>query len=320
MTDLRPPAATTGVVIAVVLAAIALSAGTGPAVASTPPLSCAGGDGGVRYTAGNLTVADASSATDDRPFTGDSAVTVGNVTVSADGAAFARVEQATDDACLSDVDATATPMTVETSDATLTVEGQFDALAFDDPTAGGDGIAYESGGSVTVTIADAGMPVGTTVEAVDDSGDVVTQSTVADDGSITLSLPASDGETSLGLQEAIDTDDETPDSDDGTSDSEDGTVDSDTATPDSDDETPDSDDETPASDDETMGSDDETSDSDSETENSGAGEATTAPGASDEQSERTTGGDDTETPGDSGPGFGIVAALFAILAVLVARR
>jgi hypothetical protein len=186
---------------AFVVATLALVAGTAPATASTPPLSCADGEGGVRYTAGTLTVADASDAPVSNPFTAEKAVTIGNVTLSADGPAFARLERADDSACLSDVNATATPVTVETGDATLTVEGQVDALAFEDPSVGSDGLAYESQEPVTVTIADSALPAGTTVEALDSDGEVASEATVAANGSLTLSLPASDGGTTLSLRE-----------------------------------------------------------------------------------------------------------------------
>jgi PGF-CTERM protein len=187
--------------VTAVLGGLFVLAATFPAGATAPPVSCADGEGGVRYTAGTLTVADASDAPVSNPFTAEKAITIGNVTLSADGPAFARVERADDGACLSDVNATATPVTVATSDVTVTVEGQVDTLAFEDPAVGGDGLAYESQEPVTVTIADSELPAGTTVEVLDGNGDA-REATVAANGSLTLSLPPSDGGSSLTLREA----------------------------------------------------------------------------------------------------------------------
>lgn len=207
--------------LAVLVAAGALTVAAGPAAASTPSLSCADGEGGVYYTApSNLTVADDTNATVHGPFVANGSITLDNVTFRAAGDTFARFHgHGTDGGtCLSAVNATATPLTVETGTATLTIEGRFDALAFDEPTVGGDVIAYRTTEPATVTIADSGVESGTTIVAVDADGNAVTEATVAADGSLSLTLPTRTGETRLRLQTVqpettardTGTDDETP--------------------------------------------------------------------------------------------------------------
>lgn len=203
--------------VAVLAALIAVIAVTlvGPAAASAPALSCATGDAGVHYTApSNLTVADASNATVDSPFAGNQSIAVGDVTVSADGTAFARVETATGETCLSDLDATTVPVTVESDAATVTVEGSVDALAFEDPAADEVAFAYRAENDLTVTLADAGHPAGTTLRVLDAESDrELDGATVASDGSLALSLPASEDGTRVRLitpPETADTAGQTP--------------------------------------------------------------------------------------------------------------
>jgi hypothetical protein len=297
MTDQQPTARTGTVrrrvafaVLLVLLSMLLLAAVSSSATASTPGLSCADGEGGVYYTApSNLTVADASNATVHGPFVATDAITLDNVTVRAAGDAFVRFHgHGTDGTCLSAVNATTTPLTVETEAGTLTVEGRVDALAFDDPTVGGDAIAYRTTESVTVTIADSGVEAGTTVEAVDADGNVLTEATVADDGSLSLSLPARTSATHLSLQtvQAETTTARSTETDTHTSREQTPPGSTTASTPPGTGTTTSQDTGTDAS----IGS------SDSPTT------AGTASGA--------------ETTGETGPGFGITAALLAVVGVL----
>lgn len=185
----------------VVFATVLAVALIGPAAANAPILSCATGDAGVHYTApSNLTVADASDATVDGPFAGNESVAVGNVTVSADGTAFARVETATGATCLSEVDATNATVIVDTDAATVAVDGSVAALAFDDPAADDVAFAYRAGDGSTLTLADAGHPSGTTLRVLDAETDrELDVATVASDGSLSLPLPASEAGTRVRL-------------------------------------------------------------------------------------------------------------------------
>lgn len=174
--------------IIVVLGSLALTIGGGPVAATTA--SCTDDSDGALYTApSNLTVQEASTATM-ATFPADDAVRIENLTISADGEAFVRVEQARDGACLSDVNATSTPVTIESDDATVTIDGHAEILEFKHPATDETALAYRAPETVAVTLADAGFDPGTTVAAATAGGELLAEAIVAENGSLTLALPA----------------------------------------------------------------------------------------------------------------------------------
>lgn len=223
MTDPEPRRAPALAVLLAVAAALAvLLAAGGPAVAgaqleSVPSATCGdANDTGVLYEtdAGFAAIDDAPSPPPENGTVRNATtVRMGNLTLRADGNASVRVEDATGTPCLAAVNATVPIRVAVDGGPTATVEGTASRLALG-PVAVGDGtadLAYAADAGLDLTVHRTGLARGTTVEATDGSGAILTTATAGANGRLALGLPAATANVSLAVvDEGTATDTGTP--------------------------------------------------------------------------------------------------------------
>ncbi|MFB6302924.1 MAG: hypothetical protein ABEH78_08715 [Haloferacaceae archaeon] len=189
------------------LALVVICPASAAAQAATPSLDCVGSGGGAAYvTDSGLTVYENDSAIDFGNFTDAETVDYGNVSLSATGTADVRLEDGTGNrTCLGDVNAGATPITVDADDKpAVEIASNASGVVYRNPVydRGNDAVdlAYNGSGTLNLTIESTGLAEGRTVVAEDaDSGTELARGRVGAGGAVALTLPAGDRRADLRL-------------------------------------------------------------------------------------------------------------------------
>lgn len=192
--------------LGVVLALAALATVSMP-VAAVPHVACGGtGDGTMFVADSGFTVeyAGEQPIPDDGPYQDSTTIRLQNVSLSADGAAFLRLENGTGpETCLTGINASETPVRIDPDEKqAVVVDGELDTLSLADADYGDGTIdfAYVGSGPWTLTYESTGLPENTEIVAVDQTGSELATGIVNASGSLSLLLPG--GTQTVDLRES----------------------------------------------------------------------------------------------------------------------
>lgn len=176
-------------------------------VAAVPDATCGGAGDGTTFVADSgftVEYTDTQPIPDDGPVQGSDTIRVPNVTLSAAGDAFVRLENGTGpETCLTGINASETPIRVDPDgEQAVVIDGGLDTLSLADADyeEGTIDFAYVGSSSWTLTLESTGLPENTEIVAVDQTGSELATGIVDASGTLILRLPG--GTQTVDLRES----------------------------------------------------------------------------------------------------------------------